>query len=284
MKRIGPFRLLCFLLAFSVILLPAKAAQSTAANQVSNILLVGRDDYAGTDRCRSDSIILCTFRAGSNKLTMTSILRDLYVPIPGHRSNRINAAYALGGMELLEQTVEETFDITLDGSAVVDFTRFPQLIDLLGGGTLELRADEAEAINHRFPGSAQEGLCRLNGDQALAYVRIRKLDDDGDFSRTDRQRKLLQALLDAYRNATLPQILQLLPEALSLVETNMDKRQLMKTVKTVLPALPSLQVTQQHIPAPGTYRYRTLRGMCVLVADLEAAKSLLRQTISPSRE
>ena len=261
--------------------LPAGARETQPADQPVNILLIGRDDHSGAGPGRSDSILLCTYHPDRQTLTLTSILRDLYVPIPGHGNNRINAAYAFGGMDLLEQTVENNFRIPVDGSIQVDFTRFPPLIDLLGGVTLELRADEAEAINERTQSHLTEGSHLLNGDQALAYVRIRKLDKDGDFSRTARQRKLIQALVESYRNATLPQVLQVLEEAVSLVETNMSRRQIIRTIFNLTPQLSGLQILQQHIPAEGTYEYRTLRGMSVLVADLEQARQLLFETIHP---
>lgn len=269
------------LVVLSLMPVPADAEDGTA--NAENYLLIGRDEYPGSDRSRSDSILLCTFRPEDQTLTMTSILRDLYVPIPGYRDNRINAAYAFGGMTLLKQTVEKNFQIPIDGCIEIDFASFPQLIDLLGGVTLELRADEAKAINSRTPGILTEGVCLLNGQQALAYVRIRKLDDDGDFSRTNRQQKLLTALLHAYRNASLPQVFRLLKEILSLVETDMDTKEILNSARQFVPVLSRLQVRHQHIPADGTYAYKTIRGMSVLVADLDAARTLLRQTMHPPK-
>ncbi len=266
------------------LLLPAGAREIPSAHEPVNILLIGQDDHSDTGSSRSDSILLWTYHPGRKTLTLTSILRDLYIPIPGHGSNRINAAFAYGGMDLLEQTVEENFQIPVDGSILVDFTRFPPLIDLLGGVTLDLRADEAEAINERTKSNLTAGKYLLNGDQALAYVRIRKLDNDGDFSRTARQRNLIQALVESYRNATLPQLLQVLEEAVSLVETNMSRRQIIKTLFNLTPHLSGLRILQQHIPAEGTYEYRTLRGMSVLVADLEQARKLLFETVHPDLE
>ena len=274
-------KLLWLFCLFPVLLLPAEARQ-TQASQPVNILLIGQDEPSQGGNSRADSILLCTYHPERQTLTITSILRDLYIPIPGHRSNRINAAFAFGGMDLLEQTVEETFRIPIEGSIAVDFTQFPRLIDLLGGVTLDLRADEAEAIHLGNPEKPAAGRYLLTGAQALAYVRIRKLDSDGDFSRTCRQRKLLQALVETYRKATLPQILQVLEEGISLVETNMDRKQILKPLFRVTPQLSGLQIIQQHIPAEGTYEYRTIRGMCVLVADLEAARAMLFDTVSPS--
>lgn len=275
------------LLPVSILILltlaPVTATAAEDSAKAENYLLIGRDEYPGSDRSRSDSILLCTFHPETQTLTMTSILRDLYVPIPGYRNNRINAAYAFGGMSLLKQTVQENFRIPIDGCIEIDFASFPRLIDLLGGVTIALRADEAEAINSRTQSSLAAGSQLLNGQQALAYVRIRKLDDDGDFSRTNRQQKLLAALLDAYRNASLPQILRLLKEALPLVETDMDTGEILRSARQFAPVLSRLQIRQQRIPADGAYSYKNVRGMSVLVADMEAARQFLQQTLSPSQ-
>ena len=101
--------------------------------QSINILLVGQDKREGEQGNRSDSMILCTFNPGAGKLYMTSFLRDLYVPIPGHGRNRINAAYAFGGIKLLQRTLEENFDLEIDGCVEVDFGQFAEIIDALGG-------------------------------------------------------------------------------------------------------------------------------------------------------
>lgn len=171
-----------------------------SASGVLNILLVGQDRREGESQARSDSMILCTFNKHTKQLTMTSFLRDLYVPIPGHHNNRINAAYSEGGAALLDRTLRENFDLHIDGNIEVDFSQFSQIIDLLGGVQLELREDEAAEINKETGSGLSAGVQVLNGEQALTYARIRKLDADGDFSRTSRQRKLMNALLGSYRN------------------------------------------------------------------------------------
>ena len=116
----APFRrclllLMCILIAFPLTSVTVNAEESITDAKAENYLLIGRDEYPGSDRSRSDSILLCTFRPEDQTLTMTSILRDLYVPIPGHRNNRINAAYAFGGMSLLKQTVTENLQVPIDG-------------------------------------------------------------------------------------------------------------------------------------------------------------------------
>lgn len=250
-----------------------------AGSPLINILLVGQDRREGEDTARSDSMILCTFNRESKKLTMTSFLRDLYVEIPGHASNRINAAYAMGGTSLLDRTIEHNFDVHIDGSVEVDFTQFSAIVDLLGGVTLELRQDEADLINREIGSTLTEGLQTLNGEEALVYSRIRKLDLDGDFSRTDRQRKVMSALLDAYRDKPVSQLLPALSQLLPMVTTDMNPGQILMCAMEMLPALSRTEITSQRVPADGTYRDATIDGMSVLTVDMESARRMLRETL-----
>lgn len=244
-----------------------------------NILLIGQDRRPGETRARSDSMILCTFNKSTKTLTMTSFLRDLYVEIPGYQDNRINAAYAAGGMTLLNKTLEENFGIHVDGNIEVDFTQFADIVDLLGGVTMELRQDEANVINDSTPGSLSSGIQLLNGDQALAYARIRSLDADGDFSRTNRQRKVINALLDAYKNANLSTVLSLLDDILPMVTTDMNDVKIIAYATELFPMLSGATIVSQRIPADGSYTGKMINGMSVLVADLEASRQLLEDTL-----
>ena len=246
---------------------------------IVNILLIGQDGREGEQSARSDSILLCTYHRKTGKVTMTSFLRDLYVPIPGHHDNRLNAAYAMGGADLLEETLRQNFDLHIDGNVEVDFSQFSQIIDLLGGVELELREDEARAINEEIGCSIGPGRQTLNGEQTLAYARIRKLDLDGDFSRTDRQRKVIAALLDQYRNIQWKDLLPLIDELLPMIRTDMNYGKLVLLAMEVLPKLPDAEVTNQCIPAAGTYTDEKIDGMAVLRADMGTNCLLLRQSL-----
>lgn len=282
-----PRRWLCLFLA--LLLLPPLPARASGTEPEStliggedsgliNILLIGRD--GGEDAVsRSDSIILCSFRPETRQITITSFLRDLYVPIPGMEGNRINAAYAYGGVSLLRQTMEENFDLYLDGCIEVDFSQFSQIIDILGGVTIELRQDEAETINKQVPGTLTEGTHCLTGEQALAYSRIRKLDKDGDFSRTGRQRKLLTSLLESYRSADLLTVLSVIMDTLPMVTTDLSKREIFRLAAKLFPFLEDPVVVSQRIPADGSYAYRRVRDMEVLIADAEEVKRQLRESL-----
>ena len=251
-----------------------------APQGVINILLIGQDARPGEVRARSDSMILVTFNTNEKTITMTSFLRDLYVQIPGYLDNKMNAAYAFGGMPLLNQTLEQNFGVRVDGNIEVDFTRFPQVIDTLGGVDLEIRADEAQVINQGTGRSElSAGLMHLDGEQALVYSRIRYLDADADFSRTNRQRKVINALIEKFRDAELTELVGMLQELLPMIATDMSSTDIIKLATELFPMLRDCTIVSQRIPADGAYTINTIRGMSCVVADMDDARELLEQTI-----
>lgn len=250
--------------------------------EVWNILLIGQDKREGESGNRSDTMILCSYNPKTKQLIMTSFLRDLYVPIPGYGKNRINAAYAYGGASLLADTLEENFGIPVDGTVQVDFSNFPKILDQLGGVTLELRQDEADEINRETGGQLCAGLQTMTGEEALAYSRIRKLDMDGDFSRTDRQRKVLRSVWDQYKNSSLPTWVKTLGTLLPMVDTDMGNGALLALAVSVFPDLSEIEVVSQKIPEAGQCEDKMVGGMAVLVADLDSVKQMLRHKIYQS--
>ena len=245
-----------------------------------NILLIGQDRREGDAFARSDCMLLCTFCPEEQSLVMTSFLRDLYVTIPGHGKNRLNAAYAFGGSSLLRQTLEENLGITADGCVEVDFAGFPGIIDMLGGIDLALRQDEAESINRETgQSSLQQGHQHLTGQQALAYARIRDLDADGDFSRTDRQRKIISALFRGCVGKSLPELLQLYKKAAPMLSTDLRYGQLLTLMRSLSPMLSKMNVRSQSIPIEGSYTHQMADGMAVLAADLEKNRRFLQDTL-----
>ena len=265
---------------FSAIPLGSSASEIGGSDSdLLNILLIGQDAREGEDGARSDSMILCTYNKATRELTMTSFLRDLYVPIPGYGSNRINAAYAFGGMPLLEKTIGQNFQVSIDGSIEVDFSHFSEIIDQLGGVEMELRQDEADVINRQTGSELSEGVHKLDGFQALTYARIRNLDMDGDFSRTNRQRKVMSALVDSLRGSSLKELTPVIGNILPMLTTDLSRGQLFLYALEILPNLSEINIQSQRIPADGTFTDETIDGMSVLVADMEAQRQYLRSTL-----
>ena len=247
-------------------------------DHIINILLIGQDRRPGETRARSDSMILCTIDTQEKTLVMTSFLRDLYVDIPDwngrtYQDNRLNACYAFGGMGMLDLALEKNFGIQVDHNLEVDFSGFEKIINIFGGVTINLTRAEANYMG----GGLKEGTNFLNPEQALAYSRIRYLDSD--FGRTNRQRNVLTALFNSMKNMNSDQLSQLINNILPMITTDMTNADITGYMVKLIPILPELEITTQHIPASGTYKSCYVRGMAVLVPDLEANRAILRETL-----
>lgn len=245
---------------------------------IINILLIGQDRREGQGRQRSDAMILCTINLEEKTLVMTSFLRDLYVKIPEwngekYADNRLNSNYAIGGMEMLNECLKMNFGVVVDHNIEVDFSGFEDIVNVMGGVSINLTSAEARRVG----GGAKAGLNWLNGEQALAYARIRKIDSD--FARTNRQRTVLLAMLEKVRDMSLSELNDLITGFMPLITTDMSNSDIIQYVAKVFPILSELEVTTQHIPANHTYKGAMIRGMSVVVPDLEANIQILRDTI-----
>lgn len=245
-------------------------------DRIVNILLIGQDRRPGQGRQRSDAMILCSINTEKKTLVMTSFLRDLYVTFPEYNgdqymNNRINATYVIGGMEMLNDCLELNFGVQVDHNIEVDFSGFEDIVDLVGGVDIELTGAEAAWMGLRT------GVNHLDGEQALDYSRIRYLDSD--FGRTNRQRNVLNAILEKVRTLSLTELKDLANNIFPLITTDMSNSDIIKYVLEFFPLLTELEVTTQHIPAEGAYYGAKIRGMSVLVPDLEENIRILKETI-----
>ena len=257
----------------------AQAELIEKQENVFNILLIGQDRRPGEGRTRSDSMILCTIDTQKKTLVMTSFLRDLYVDIPDwngrtYLDNRLNACYAFGGMGMLDLALKNNFGVQVDHNLEVDFSGFEEIIKIFGGVTINLTKAEANYLG----GGLTEGSNYLSPEQALRYSRIRYLDSD--FGRTNRQRKVLTALLNSVKDMSTDQLTQLVNRILPMITTDMSNADITNYMVKLLPILSQLEITTQSIPASGTYRSCSIRGMAVLVPDLAANRAILKDTLS----
>lgn len=258
------------------------------SENIINILLIGQDRREGQGRQRSDAMILCTVNLQTKTLTLTSFMRDMYVQIPGYYDNRINTCYMIGGMTLLDQCMEENFGVAVDGNVEVDFGGFMDVIDLVGGLDMELTADEAAYLNRRGnwdvddttagQWNLKQGMNHLTGEQALAYSRIRYIGN-GDFGRTERQRKVLNTLLKECNSMSIPELNELLREVLPLLTTDMTNSEIIGYAMKLFPMLKDMKVNNLRIPADGTYRDASINGMSVLVPDLGDNRKILSEAM-----
>ncbi len=186
---------------------PQKTAPANGASAV-NILIMGSDNRGAapidaanetaTDQ-RADTLMLLHIPADRKNVYGISLMRDLWVDVPGHGEAKINAALALGGVPLMVQSVESIFGQRIDHVAMVDFAGFKGLTDALGGVDVNVSAPftssgESQAVFTR-------GVNTLNGEQALAFVRERYAFADGDYQRVRNQQAFLKGVITKTINA-----------------------------------------------------------------------------------
>lgn len=272
------------------------ADEPMKAHGVTNILLIGNDSRVNGEDGRSDAMILVSISNQTKTIYMTSLLRDIYVEIPGHESNRLNAAYAFGGPELLLETIKQNLDIEVNRYVQVNFQAFANLIDAVGGVELELTNEEVQLVNaylneynmledrpidtDYLPGDAS-GLLHLNGPQALAYSRNRYIGSD--FGRTERQRRILEAVFHQLPSSVLTNSGDLIDGILPNLTTNISKSECY-ALSLDVPKLLTYELIQASIPIDGSYQNATIRKMSVLQVDFEKNKEFIRTHIYGEKE
>jgi LCP family protein required for cell wall assembly len=211
-------------------------------------------------------------------MKLTSFMRDMYVAIPGHSSNRINVAYSAAGggsagAKLLVKTIEANFGTDIDRYVVISNSAFNKIVDKLGGVTITLTSGEAKLVNQYSTDSRRnltEGTFLLSGAQAHYYSRIRVIGDD--FERTERQRKVFSSIVDKFKDANIGTIYSALYEILPLVTTNMTKNEIISMAGNSLTYL-NFPITQNRIPADNEYESQKVMiagaSADVLVPDLQ---------------
>lgn len=262
---------------------------------VVNILLIGSDSRENVEGSRSDAMILLTISSKTKVIYMTSLLRDIYVEIPGHEGNRLNAAYSFGGPELLMETINQNFDISVTRYALVNFEAFANLVDAVGGVDISLSSEEISYVNAylveynmitgRPEGTdymdvSQAGEVHLNGPQALAYSRNRYIGTD--FGRTERQRKVLSAVVKKAPAALTKNPSGLVTGVLSNLTTNLTKDECFELSFQGSRFL-LWDLEQGSIPLEGSYQPADIRGMSVLQVDFEKNKEYLHNIMYGSR-
>jgi LCP family protein required for cell wall assembly len=166
-------------------------AKDPAAKDAQNILLIGSDSRGSVANGRSDVIVLVHISSDRKKVYLVHFPRDMYVDVPGHGKDKINAAYAYGGPQLLVRTLQKLVDVPLDHVAFIGFDGFKAMTDAVGG--VNVYAEEAST--EPGTGTVHVGVNHLGGEAALAFVRERHQLSEGDISRGRRQQAFIKALM-----------------------------------------------------------------------------------------
>ena len=264
------------------------AAQSVkvSSKDVTNILLLGTDSrQKGNKRSRTDTMIILSIDKKNKKVTMTSVLRDTFVKIPGVGNNRLNAAFVFGGPKLLFKTFDQNFGIHLDKYVQIDFYNFVRLVDAVGGVDLKLTRDEINLMNKTYipyinkntnkkntsnritPNKS--GVYHLNGVQTLAYSRIRYIGTD--FARTERQRKVIAQIIKKTKKLSVSEINDLADIVLPMISTNLSQGEVMSLLLNAKEYL-NYKIVNGRMPINGSYKYMKVRGASVLGVNFDKNK------------
>lgn len=248
---------------------------------ILNILLIGVDSREQDNFSRSDSMILLSIDSKNEKIYMNSLMRDLYVRIPGFGYGKLNAANAIGGPPLLMQTLRENFAVSVEHFALVNLHNMFAIIDAIDGVMVDVSQAELSEVNYhlRFfnwetgvenleDGYLTEpGYQRLNGKQAATYARIRSVGN-ADYDRTERQREVLSAIVDQVKKAKFSQLNEVMDVVLPEIMTNFTRRDIL-TLLASAPAMLDYEITTGRVPIDYSFEETYIGGMAVLAPNLK---------------
>lgn len=262
---------------------------------IINILLIGLEEFDNSKN--TDTMIVASINTKDNTLKLLSIMRDLYIDIKGHDKDRLNSVYAKGGIQLVYDTIYSNFGISLDGYLLVNFEEFEQIVDLLGGVNVTLTKKEAEYlkvnnyISNPVYRNVVEGEQLMNGNQVLGYCRVRKVStgtESNDFGRTQRQRKVLQSIINKLKSKNMISLALKLDEILSTVHITTDiTKGDFKNYLTIGMDLNLDNIETLRIPLDGKYRDLKIPNgkyykAVIEIKDLDETKDIINSFFSPT--
>lgn len=202
------------------------------SKNVTNILLIGID----SDSKLSDSMMVLSVNRLAKTLSLVSFYRDSYTYMEtatgASAFAKMNAAYYYGGAEMVQDVIEKDYKIKIDDYALVGYDSFPKLVDALGGVDVKVTKKEAEYLNKTWKKwtrtgnkiQFKAGKMHMDGEHALMFARIRKLDSD--INRTERQRRVVTAIMTQFKSASISEVNAAMNAILPEIKTSMKKSQM----------------------------------------------------------
>jgi len=283
-KRIIP-ALLCLLL-----LLPAWAtAQETVINtKLTHYLLLGQDGYAEdiVKDARTDTIVLVTLDETYNRVVMTSVLRDSRIKNPNGNDTKANLLYRYFGFDGIVGSLERELDIEIEGAVLVNFEHVKPVIDALGGVDIVINENEYVAIKSILMGRDPNmpkgpGMTHMTGRIALAYMRARATGEGGDFSRTQRQRKVVSQLLDKCRDLSLMELVSIYNQVSGGVEMNLSAMDILGAISKGYKLIANgASFEEFSIPQKGTYSYGTVGDSSALLVRWNSNRTRFHELLN----
>ena len=244
-------------------------------DNVLNVILMGIDASGGN----SDVIMLVSVDEKDHKIFLTSFMRDSYTYMQtpnGGAFAKVNAAYANGGADCLIDTIQNDYKIRVDYYATVNFRTFSAIVDKIGGVDVPVKQYEAEAMGNLYEWGDS---VRLNGEQALMYCRIRYSDEDGDVSRTRRQRTFISSLINRCRDLPLSQLTEVVTTLLDYIRTDCSTAKILSLgTKALMNKWYDYEIVSMTMPA-ADFRKDYYGNAWVWIVDYPAAAQYLQTLI-----
>lgn len=222
------------------------------AGERENILVLGVDSR-GEDQSRTDTMMLVSWDKEKNDVKIISFMRDIYADIPGYKSYKLNTAYYLGGVQLLTKTLQNMFDIPIHHYALIDFSSFESLVDIIAssGVAINVEKDMSEKIGVILT----KGQHNLSGKELLGYARFRS-DAEGDFGRVSRQQIVLEALKNEMTSIeNIGNVPKFVGAAEGYIETDFSREDKVKHVMEAVTGGKG-QIEKLTIPVEGSYSFK----------------------------
>lgn len=248
-------------------------ADTVGEDGIMTVALFGVDTRSWSDTSRSDAIMIMAVDPQRGKIKLTSLMRDSYVAIPGHGHSKLCHAYAYGGPELAMQTINECFGTNITEYATVNLEQISEIIDAMGGVTIEVSEAELAEANKHIANYCREnkidnaesyqltepGRQTLNGLQAMVYGRIRKGNTGGDWQRTERQSIVLQQLFSKISSANPIECVKFMNALLPNMRSSLSANDIIYMgTHTIRHGMPDME--HIRLPLDGEWNYSTIGG------------------------
>ena len=276
----------------------AKRSKPITDSNVMNILIVGEDlrdtepdpETGENPRRNTDVQLLVSINKQTKKIVLASFLRDQYIDIEGYGMGRLNVAYWKDGIPLLSDTISKYYSVHIDRYVLVNFYSFIDVVDEIGGLDLDINDDEFAAINdcvrehNKYLKNPPEkdyikkkGKQHLNGNQALAYARIRQGCGD-DYGRTERQRETITAIISKMKNLGIVKLSYLLDKVAPQITTDISDGEIAYLTLNASDIM-NYQICQVQMPCLPYFTEEVINQMAVLVPDYDKCCTVLLDMI-----
>lgn len=254
-----------------------------SSKEVINVLLIGADSRYGKNAGNTDVMMIVSLNKKTKKIKLVSIMRDSYLYIEGKNSSyctKLNAAFSMGGPDVLMKTIENNFKIQIDGFVMVNFESFKSIVDEMGGVTVPVKKYEANYASGPYKTPMPYGdNVTLNGNQALIFCRIRGCDADGDISRTRRQRLVINSMINRVKNASVSELNNYLNVLLPYIYTDFEKTEILSLgVQAITSGWANYDRSDLQIPTSET-RTSGNMGFWIWVVDYQLAAQILQKEL-----